>query len=131
MIETAGVDPLELLHFVETDEFRDDWERLGLDVDTDLWQLQTLIMSAPEAAPVIPGTGGIRKLRFSPADWQIGKSAAVRLCYAYFKRHGIVLLIMAYGKGRKETLTAREKQGLKTYLKQIQNWLDAQHHRKS
>jgi hypothetical protein len=117
--------PEEFLHFVETDEFGDDWKRLGLSVETDLWALQTLIMSAPEASPVIKGTGGLRKIRFAPEGWNCGKSGAVRVCYAYFKEHWTVLLVMAYGKGRKETLSAAEKAGIKEYLSIIQNYLDS------
>lgn len=119
------VSPEDFLHFVETDEFGNDWSRLGLDVEEDLWALQTLIMAAPESGPVIKGTGGLRKLRFAPERWNCGKSGAARVCYAYFKEHWTVLLVMAYGKGRKETLTAAEKGGIKAYLTLIQKYLDS------
>ena len=45
-VEGADLKPEDLLHFVETDEFRDDWENLGMDVETDLYALQVAIMSA-------------------------------------------------------------------------------------
>jgi hypothetical protein len=112
------------LHFVETDEFGDDWSRLGLDVERDLWALRLMIMNAPKSSPVVAGTGDLRKLRFAPEGWSRGKSGAVRVCYAYFERHWTVLLLMAYGKGAQETLTAAEKQGLKRYLSRVQDWLD-------
>ncbi len=115
---------MDLLHFVETDEFGDDWRGLRLDVENDLWALQTLIMAAPEAAPLIKGTGGLRKLRFAPDRWKSGKSGAARICYAYFKEHGLVLLVMAYGKEQKDTLTPDEKAGIKKYLAIVQNYLD-------
>ena len=82
------------------------------------------IMSAPEMAPVVPGTGGLRKLRFAPERWNRGKSGALRVCYAYFPKHWTVLLIMAFGKGSKETLSAAEKSGIKEYLSRIEKWLD-------
>ena len=47
--------PEDLLHFVELDEFRDDWEHLGLNVDRDLWDLQILIMADPGGPPSSQG----------------------------------------------------------------------------
>jgi hypothetical protein len=116
--------PLDFIHFVETDQFADDWSDLGLDAETDLWALQLLIMVNPESAPIIEGTGGLRKARFAPSGWPRGKSGAVRVCYAYFPKHWTVLLLMAYGKGRKETISAKEKQGIKQYLARVENYLD-------
>lgn len=116
--------PEDFLHFVETDEFRHDWEELGLDSEMDLWALQIAIMNDPKGAPVTTGTGGLRKMRFAPAGWHVGKSGAVRICYAYFPKHWMVLLVMAYPKGRKETLTKEEKAGIKQYLEIIEKWLD-------
>ncbi len=111
------------MHFVETDEFRDDWNDLGFDVETDLWNLQTIIMNAPERAPVIPGTGGLRKLRFGKKQQGIGKRGGVRICYAYFKDHWTALLVMAYGKDQKDNLTAEEKHGIAKYLERIEHYL--------
>jgi hypothetical protein len=116
--------PEDFLHFVELDEFADDWERLGLDVESDLWDLQMEIMAGPGAVPVVSGTGGLRKMRFSPSSWHRGKSGAVRVCFAYFPSHWTVLLVMAYGKGEKESLTAEEKRGIKQYLVMVEKWLD-------
>jgi hypothetical protein len=114
----------DLLHFVETDEFGHDWKGLGLDVERDLWALQVSIMRAPDAAPLIQNTGGLRKLRFSPPEWTRGKSGAVRVCYAYFPKHWTILLVMAYRKVEKDTISSREKLGIKQYLAQIEAWLD-------
>ena len=117
-------DPDDLLHFVETDEFCEDWYDLGFNLETDLWELQTIIMSAPDRAPVIPATGGLRKLRFGRKQQGVGKSGGARVCYAYFKKHRIVLLVMAYGKDRKDDLTSQEKHGIAEYLARIEHYLD-------
>jgi len=114
----------QLLHFVEMDEFSQDWERLGLDIDGDLWALQISIMQNPARAPVIPGTGGLRKLRFSAPSQQQGKRGAVRVCYVYFPRNWMVLLVLAYGKSQQANLTAREKQGIRQYIAAIERWLE-------
>ncbi len=118
------ITPEDFLHFVETDEFVNDWEGLGFDVEHDLWALQMFIMSGPENAPVIPGTGGLRKERFARHDSDSGKSSGARICYAYFKKHWTVLLVMAYGKNAKESLTDKEKAGIKQYLASVEAWLN-------
>lgn len=117
--------PEDLLHFVELDEFRDDWKAAGLDVENDLLALQIAIMADPEGPPVISGTGGLRKIRFAPADWHTGKRSAVRVCYVYIQEHWTVLLVMAYAKNEKLDLTAREKQGIREYIETIRTYLDS------
>ena len=113
----------DFVHFVELDEFGDDWKQLGLDVERDLWALQILIMSDPDGPPVIPGTGGLRKIRFAPGRWKVGKRGAVRVCYVYFPNHWTVLLVMAYGKNEKDDLSLEEKQGIRTYIEEVKRWL--------
>jgi hypothetical protein len=114
----------QLLIFWETDEFRDDWEELGFSVENDLLNLQLEIMGDPEAFPVVRRTGRLRKMRFASADANSGKSGAARVCYAYFKKYGVVLLVMAYGKNEKDTLTREEESGVKTYLEAIEVYLE-------
>ncbi len=97
-----------MLQFIEMPGFSNDWEELRLDSD-DLLALQVAIMSGPTRAPVVQGTGGLRKIRFAPPRWNIGKSGAVRVCYVYFDEWGIVLLVIAYSKNEKDSLTANEK----------------------
>ncbi len=104
-----ALNPEELLNFIEMKGFVDDWERLKLDVEFDLLALQVAIMAAPRAAPVVSGTGGLRKLRFSPPGWKMGKRDAIRVCYVYFEDFWTVLLVVAYAKNEKGDLTAVEK----------------------
>lgn len=56
--------PDDLLHFIEMEGFWQDWLDLGLG-DDELLELQLTIMAGGKYAPLIPGTGGLRKLRFS------------------------------------------------------------------
>ncbi|HWA51287.1 MAG TPA: type II toxin-antitoxin system RelE/ParE family toxin [Dongiaceae bacterium] len=64
----------------------------------------------PMAGDVIPGTGGIRKLR-----WQLegkGKRGGARVIYyTYDERHPIFALLI-YGKGEADDLTSEEKRTL-------------------
>jgi hypothetical protein len=116
--------PQELLHFVEFDEFQQDWKALGLDLENDLWDLQNAIMHDPEGSPVIQGTGGLRKMRLAPRRWGVGKRGAIRVCYVYFKARWTVLMVMAYGKNRKDNLTAAEKHDIARYIAVVQKWFD-------
>jgi hypothetical protein len=116
--------PEDLLHFIETTAFTKAWDELGLDDEDDLTALQLAIMCAPEGAPVVQGTGGLRKLRFAPARWNTGTSGATRVCYAYFADYGIILLVYVYDKHQKDTLTDAEKNVIREYLDRAKLELD-------
>lgn len=78
--------PLTIATFVEMEGFTEDWKDLNL-TDDDLQALQIVIMTNPQGPPVVKGTGGLRKLRFSPAGLNRGKSGAHRIGYAYFETY--------------------------------------------
>src|SRR5260370_42586913 len=82
-----GLEAPELLQLWEAGVFGAAWRDLKLDTD-DLLDLQMEIILRPTAAPVVPGTDGLRKLRFSPESWPVGKSGALRVCYVYFEEFG-------------------------------------------
>lgn len=65
----------------------------------------------------------MRKIRFAIAESDQGKSGGVRVCYAYFVEHHIVLMMMAYPKNQKDSLSATDKAGIKKYLAITENWL--------
>lgn len=115
--------PEDFVHFVELDEFSDDWQRLGLNLEDDLSALQFAIMANPKGCPVIPGTGGLRKLRFAPCRWNAGKSGGVRVCYVYFESHWHVLLVLVYGKGEQEDLADAEKRAIRKYIRRTEKYL--------
>lgn len=117
------IPPEDLLEFVETDGFVRDWDHLGLS-DEDLAALQMTILRGGWDAPVIRGTGGLRKLRFAPPSWHVGKRGAIRVCFSHFVRHGLILLVAAYGKNEKDSLTAAEKQIIGQLLGRFQAALD-------
>ena len=100
--------PTVLLHFVELNGFSEDWERLGLD-DDDLVKLQFQLMEGGKHSPIIAGTGGLRKMRFAPDGWRAGKRGAMRVCFCWLERFGIVLLVTAYAKNEQSDLSARAR----------------------
>jgi len=68
----------ELPYFLEMPSFRARWARLGL-IDSDLHVLQMRLAARPDAGAVVAGTNGVRKLRFSAAGSNVGKSGAFRV----------------------------------------------------
>ena len=104
-----------LLSFVYLGSFLEDWADLGLG-ESDLEALEEMIMDRPEVGVVMPGTGGLRKVRFAPARGNKGKSGSERVCYALFPSPGIVLMVIVFGKGDKANLAPAERGGIKAML---------------
>lgn len=96
--------PEDFLSFIESKVFERAWKACGL-TDEALFELHLLIMLRPKGPPVVEGTGGLRKLRFSPAGAARGKSGSHRVCYVYYEEFGIVLLVTAYPKNKKDSLS--------------------------
>ena len=92
-----------------------EWDRLGLD-DDDLRELEQLILGDPDEGAVVPGTGGLRKLRFSPSRWHRGKRGALRVGYAHNARLEKVAVIAVYAKADQSDLTAGERRDIKQLL---------------
>jgi hypothetical protein len=79
--------------------------------------LQQLLMINPEAGLPIPGTGGLRKLRFADTRRQKGKRGGIRVIYFWWKNGGQFWLFTLYGKGELSDLLSNEKKALKHQLK--------------
>lgn len=116
-------DPKQWLNFVQLDTFTPAWKAMGLN-DDDLRALELFIMINPEGDPVIPGTGGLRKMRFAPESWRSGRRGAARVCYVVFKEFGLVALVYAYAKSKKDNLTAKEKRVIRELISEIREYLD-------
>jgi hypothetical protein len=87
--------------------------------DGDLRALQAAILRGPNRHPVVPGTGGLRKIRFARPGGGRGKSASYRVCYACFLDDGVVVLAMVYGKGEQPDLTAGQRKDIAAALRLI------------
>jgi len=90
----------------------------GLLTADELAELEFALATNPEAHPVIPGAGGVRKMRWTRQG--MGKRGGIRVIYFYITRAGVVGLISAYAKNEKENLTNDDK---KAILK-IARWLE-------
>lgn len=85
------------LTFIHFNHFTAEWKRLKLS-DDDLRSLELSILAAPAGSPVVQGTGGLRKARFSPPGWNIGKSGALRIGYVYVEEVNTVGLVVVFAK---------------------------------
>ena len=89
---------------------------LGAD---EIGEMEFSIACFPEAHPVIKETGGVRKARWARKG--AGKSGGIRVIYFYVDHRGIVYLISAYAKTRKENLTADDKKLMRKLTKEFKD----------
>lgn len=68
----------------------------------------------PEAGPVVPGSGGVRKVRWSRQGQ--GKSGGVRIIYYNQAGAGLIWLLTIYAKSRQENAPANILKALKKEL---------------
>ena len=106
--------------FIQTQEFSNNWDRLGFD-DDDLRKLEYEIMTKPEKYPVMRGTGGLRKARFAFENQ--GKSGGVRVCYVDFVVKETIYLITVYPKSEKDNLSQSEKNQIKKMISLLEQSL--------
>ena len=76
------------------------------------------IALAPEAWPVIAGTGGARKAR--AARGGRGKSGGARIVYYVVTRKGALYLLDVYAKSAKEDLSGAEKNEVRRLIAAIE-----------
>lgn len=69
--------------------------------------MESAIAADPTVAPVIPGTGGIRKLRWAGSGR--GKRGGIRTVYFYHAGPEAVYLLTVYAKAAREDLTPADK----------------------
>ena len=71
----------------------------------------------PYAGDPIPGTGGVRKIRW--AGNGKGKRGGVRIIYYFYNETAPVFLLTVYGKGEKEDLTSEQKKQISALAKEL------------
>ena len=74
------------------------------------------IANAPESGDVVPGSGGVRKIRWSRKG--SGKRGGVRVIYYNKLKNGEVWLLLIYAKSAKENIPAHI---LKAIKEEIEN----------
>jgi len=71
----------------------------------------------PEAGDEIPGTGGVRKVRFAAKGK--GKSGGVRVIYYFLDEENPLYAILLYGKNEQVNLTPEQKKEVATLASTI------------
>lgn len=102
--------------FVELQSFINDWYYCGL-TDDDLFRLESYLNEYPDSGDIIPGTDGLRKLRWKMKN--SGKRGGVRTIYIDFVSYEKIYFITAYTKKMKEDLTMEEKSILRKLVKSL------------
>jgi len=76
--------------------------------------LQLRIVADPDAGDLIPGTGGLRKVRWQGSGR--GKRGGVRVIYYWAKKHDVVLMLLIYGKNEQDDLSPDQKKALRRII---------------
>ncbi|HSU66640.1 MAG TPA: hypothetical protein VLJ39_07200 [Tepidisphaeraceae bacterium] len=107
------------LTFLYLPEFVREWDRLRL-TDADLCALEDLIARGPALAPVMRGTGGLRKIRFAPPSRHTGKSGAMRVGFAYVRVRAAIIVVAVFSKNVAANFTAAERAAIAERLRRIE-----------
>jgi len=102
---------------IETAIFTRRIQRLMTDEEYRL--LQADLIARPEAGKVIPGSGGLRKVRWSSPGK--GKRGGVRVIYYWFRSRDRILLLFAFAKNERDDL-ARDQ------LRQVKRVVEDEYH---
>ncbi len=82
--------------------------------ETDRSALIDTLASTPMAGDLVPGLGGIRKLRFAPSGR--GKSGGLRVVYYFASVDRPILALLIYAKNEQANITPQQQKVLLTLI---------------
>lgn len=100
-----------MIRFIETPVFTRQIVEL-LD-DEEYARFQTALVLRPDLGDLIPGSGGLRKVRWSERGRGRGKRGGVRVIYYWYESGGLVYLLFGYSKTGRDDLTVEQKRALR------------------
>lgn len=92
---------------------------VALMADTEYSKLQAALVLQPALGDLIPGTGGLRKIRWVEKARGRGKRGGVRVIYYWYRSDAIIYLLLAYSKTERDDLSAEQKRALKKLLEEF------------
>lgn len=78
--------------------------------------LQLKLVADPEAGALIPGTGGLRKIRWQGSGR--GKRGGIRAIYYWATKNDVLLMLLAYPKNERDDLSPKQKKVLVALVKE-------------
>ena len=100
------------MHIIETPIFTRRVQEILSDEQYRL--LQTYLINRPDSGKIIPGSGGLRKLRWSLGGR--GKRAGIRIIYYWFVSQETMLLLFLFAKNEQDDLTPEQFRQLKKVI---------------
>jgi mRNA-degrading endonuclease RelE of RelBE toxin-antitoxin system len=82
--------------------------------DDEYRELQEFLASHPDAGKVIPGSGGLRKLRWVATGK--GKRGGTRVIYYWLRQREVILLLFLFKKNEQSDLTREQLRTLKSIV---------------
>lgn len=101
--------------FVETSGFTRDIQALM--PDADYRRLQQALNDHPDAGAVIPGTGGLRKLRWALTG--MGKRSGAHVIYYWRVDESQILMLSVYAKNERVDLSPDDRRLLRRV---VESW---------
>jgi mRNA-degrading endonuclease RelE of RelBE toxin-antitoxin system len=80
--------------------------------DEHYLKLQLALIRNPDAGRVIPGTGGLRKIRWPDPARGKGRRGGLRVIYLYVADAQVVLFLDVYDKDEADDLSPEDKRAL-------------------
>ncbi|HEX2655463.1 MAG TPA: type II toxin-antitoxin system RelE/ParE family toxin [Xanthobacteraceae bacterium] len=104
-----------MITIVEMKSYQTDADRLF--TEDERQELADFIAANPDFGDLIPGTGGVRKLRWRAKG--SGKRGGARVIYYFRDLNMPVFLLAVYAKGEKINLTNAERNAMAALVKNL------------
>jgi mRNA-degrading endonuclease RelE of RelBE toxin-antitoxin system len=85
--------------------------------DDDYRKIQLALILRPEAGKIIPGSGGLRKIRWKSRG--SGKRGGLRLIYFWDVPEDRIYMFLIYKKSKREDLTPNQLKILRNLVKEL------------